>query len=162
MDPVPNGKCGQGWRRVCLACKPCDTMFPPLRYQRCRWPCWNEAICPVVVARLNVKLCCLLSVSRKKHTARESRKPRVFLSTVTMSLSWGTYHQYLSWLIYVGERTWKFFVCSSICLKISSIFFLSSSVSKILFHVALFDILLSLRTLSMSILHNIRTEMFTR
>ena len=59
-----------------------------------------------------------------------------------------------------GRRTWKFFVCSLIHVKISIIFFRSSSFSRIFFHVALFNILLSSSTLSMSILHNIRIRTF--
>jgi len=99
----------------------------------------------------------VLSISfAEKHTVSESRKLRVFLSMVSMTLSWGTQHQDIDCLRYIGERTWKFFVCSSIPLKISVIFLLSSSFSRILFHVALFDILLSSITLSTSILHNIR------
>ena len=88
-------------------CKLCETMFPPLKDQRSRKPWKTEASsCPIVAARVKVKLCCLY-VFLENRTANESRKPRVFLSTVSMSLSWGTQHQDLDWLRYVGELTWN-------------------------------------------------------
>ena len=93
-----------------------------------------------------------------KRTASESCKLCMFLSMVSMTLSWRIKCQYLDQLRYVGKQTWKFFVWSSICLKVCAILVLSSSFSKILFHVTLFNILPSSTMLSTSILHNIRTK----